>query len=210
MLGRDNEDIFADLEFERGAGFGDVCAGLGEVSFGVHLAFAGIGEGGFQPVEFSEQFRTEFGFVFGGARDEAVKQTGDLAQARFVVFLQSPGEEFGILTAVFGEFVTHSAFTLADGGPEKLKRLVFGNGTAGLSGQERGSSGQGGVESAKCGLRWRHEGRELGRKRGNGFKFADVVFGELAQFFATDFAVGQMIFKESLDVDHCDLVSSDT
>ena len=46
VVGGDCEDIFAELQFERGAGFGDVCAGLGEFSLGIDLALAGIGEVG--------------------------------------------------------------------------------------------------------------------------------------------------------------------
>jgi hypothetical protein len=29
-----------------------------------------------------------------------------------------------------------------------------------------------------------------------------VIFGELAEFFCTDFTVGQMIFEETFNIDH--------
>ena len=34
-----------------------------------------------------------------------------------------------------------------------------------------------------------------------------MIFGELAKFFGADFTIGQMIFKEALDIDHGKLLT---
>ena len=56
VVGGDGEQVAAELEFQDGAGGGEVGAGLGEVAFGFHLAVAGTGVGGLQGREFRQQF----------------------------------------------------------------------------------------------------------------------------------------------------------
>jgi len=147
------EEVFAELEFQGGAGGGDVGAGLGEIALGVHLAIAGVGEGGFQRGELGEQLGAELGLVFCGGGDEAFDQAGKLAEAGFVVFGETLWEKLGVRTAAFGERVFHSSFTLADGGAEKLQGLVFGDGAAGLGGLEGGAGGNHLVEGIERSLR---------------------------------------------------------
>lgn len=60
----DGEDVFDELEFQRGAGGGEVGAGAGVIAFGFHLADAGGVEGGLERGELGEQFGAELGFVF--------------------------------------------------------------------------------------------------------------------------------------------------
>ena len=56
VVGGDGEHVAVELEFQDGAGGGEVGAGLGEVAFGFHLAVAGTGVGGLQGREFRQQF----------------------------------------------------------------------------------------------------------------------------------------------------------
>ena len=208
VVGRDSKDILTDLQFERVAGGGDVCAGQGEISLGVDLVLAGGGKRVFQGGELGEQFGAEVVFVLCGGGNQAIEQSGDLAKTGLVVFLEALREKFGIRTAIFRKFVADAAFALAHGGAEELERVVFGDRAAGLGGLESGSGGEGGIKSVKGGFCRRQKGSEMCGKCGDGFEFANVVFRELAQFFATDFAVGQLIFKESLDVEHTVLLLS--
>lgn len=89
VVGGDCEDVLAELKFQRGAGGGDIDAGLGQISLGVDLTLAGAGELGFQRGELGEQLGTEFGRMLGGGGDEPVEQAGDLAEASSVVFAEA-------------------------------------------------------------------------------------------------------------------------
>jgi len=42
----------------------------------------------------------------------------------------------------------------------------------------------------------------MGGEVGQGFELAEVILGELAEFFSADFGVGEVILEESLEGDH--------
>ena len=69
----DGEDVFPELELERGAGGGEVGAGLGEIALGFYLAIAGTVVSGLEGGELGEQLGAEGGFVFVCGGDEAVE-----------------------------------------------------------------------------------------------------------------------------------------
>jgi hypothetical protein len=54
MVEGDGENVFAELEFQRSAGGGEVGAGLGEIALGFHLAIAGGFEGGVERGELGD------------------------------------------------------------------------------------------------------------------------------------------------------------
>jgi hypothetical protein len=99
---------------------------------------------------------------------------------------------------------------LTNGSSEYFQGFIFGDGAARLRSLERSSCGEGHIKRAKNSFRWGDKRGEMSGKRGQGFQFANVVFRELAKFFAADLAVGQVVFKESFDADHAHISLSNS
>ena len=195
VVGGDGEEVFAELEFQDGAGGGDFGAGLGEFAFAIDLAVAGVGERGFQFSEFREQFGAEDGLVFVRGGDEAVEQTADLADAGAAEFHESGGEELRVRAAAFGELVAHAALALADGGADEFNGLVLGNGAAGLGGLEGGAGREFSIERIERSLGGDEQRGDPGRCAGQGPELADVVLRILPDLFGADAAMPEVVFE---------------
>ena len=125
-----------------------------------------------------------------------------MAVAGLADFHQSLREKLGVGGAAFGEFVADAGLALADGAADELPRLDLADGAAGLGGLEDGAGGEFRIEGFESRLGGRGKGGDDGGRADQRRKLAAMIFRELAEFLCTDLAIGQVVFKQSVNSNH--------